>query len=121
MALSLFSGLAADRVRHLDEVRVHQRRREQHWVARVPRHRLADAAHHRERVLGLHLPARVQVAQLAEVYNHAEEMPDGDDVFWLYSAEDLGVLSENHLEEIFDAIQAASQRARPGTAPRRLG
>ncbi len=118
MALSLFSGLAADWVRHLDEVRVHQRRREQHWV---PRHRLADAAHHRERVLGLHLPARVQVAQLAEVYNHAEEMPDGDDVFWLYSAEDLGVLSENHLEEIFDAIQAASQRARPGTAPRRLG
>ena len=55
-----------------------------------------------------------------EVHDHAEAMPDDDDLFWLYSAEDLGILSEGQVEEIFDAIQAASQRARPGTAPRRL-
>ena len=47
-------------------------------------------------------------------------MPDDDDLFWLYSAEDLGILSEAQVEEIFDAIQAASQGARPGTVPRRL-
>jgi hypothetical protein len=29
-----------------------------------------------------------------EVYDHAEAMPDDDDLFWLYSAEDLGILSE---------------------------
>jgi len=63
---------------------------------------------------------RPELRGWGEVYDHAEAMPDDDDLFWLYSAEDLGILSEGQVEEIFDAIQAASQGARPGTAPRRL-
>lgn len=40
-----------------------------------------------------------------EVYGRAEEMPDDDSFFWVESAEDLGILTTEQVEQIVSAME----------------
>ena len=41
-----------------------------------------------------------------DIFTRAEEPPDDNDYFWIYTANHLGILTDDQEDEIMDAIEA---------------